>query len=120
MRSAFAVLLLSATVAAAGCGGGDERHAKNVGGTPDEVFKVRAEDGEAAPRVGAWKAHAGDVVALDVRAYERVRVHVHGYDILRTVDSRERIQFLADVTGVFEVELEDQGALLGNLAVYPD
>ena len=46
-------------------------------------------------------------------------VHVHGYDLFFDVspgDSTE-IEFVADVPGVFEVELEDSGLLLLELEV---
>jgi hypothetical protein len=48
-------------------------------------------------------------------------VHVHGYDLMADVapGSPARIDFVADVPGVFEVELEDAGTPLFRMAVAP-
>ena len=54
-----------------------------------------------------------------VRADVSDHVHLHGYDLLADVapGNPARIDFVADVAGVFEVELEDAGTLLFNLEV---
>jgi hypothetical protein len=48
-------------------------------------------------------------------------LHVHGYDLLAEVAPGKpgRVEFTADVAGVFEVELEDASLLLLRLEVSP-
>jgi hypothetical protein len=61
----------------------------------------------------------GDDVRIVVRADVTDHVHVHGYDLMADVapGAPARIDFVADVPGVFEVELEDAGTPLFRLAV---
>ena len=63
----------------------------------------------------------GDEVQIVVRADVPDHVHVHGYDLMADVAPGEpaRIRFVADVAGVFEVELEDAGRFLFQLEVAP-
>jgi hypothetical protein len=63
----------------------------------------------------------GDEVLIVVRADVSDHVHVHSYDLMADVAPAEpaRIRFVADVAGVFEVELEDAGRLLFQLEVTP-
>jgi hypothetical protein len=63
----------------------------------------------------------GDEVLIVVRADVSDEVHVHSYDLMAHVAPGEpaRIRFVADVAGVFEVELEDAGRLLFQLEVTP-
>jgi hypothetical protein len=63
----------------------------------------------------------GDKVLIVVRADVSDHVHVHSYDLMADVAPGEpaRIRFVADVAGVFEVELEDGGRLLFQLEVAP-
>jgi hypothetical protein len=62
-----------------------------------------------------------DEVLIIVRADVSDHVHVHSYDLMADVAPGEpaRIRFVADVAGVFEVELEDAGRLLFQLEVTP-
>ena len=63
----------------------------------------------------------GDDVRIVVRADVTDHVHVHGYDLMADVapGAPARIDFVANVPGVFEVELEDAGAPLFRMAVAP-
>lgn len=63
----------------------------------------------------------GGEVLIVVRADVSDEVHVHSYDLMADVAPGEpaRIRFVADVAGVFEVELEDAGRLLFQLEVTP-
>jgi len=63
----------------------------------------------------------GDEVLIVVRADVSDEVHVHSYDLMADVAPGEpaRIRFLADVAGVFDVELEEAGRLLFQLEVTP-
>ena len=66
-------------------------------------------------------ARQGDEVLIVVRGDVSDEVHVHGYDLMAEVapDEPARIRFVADVAGVFEVELEDAGTVLFQLEITP-
>ena len=73
----------------------------------------------------------GGPVDIDVEQGERARfvvrsdvadhLHVHGYDVLRDVAAggSARFNFEADITGVFEIELEEAGLEIARLLVEP-
>lgn len=93
----------------------------------------------AEPTTGAESAHQIDIVvsggsvtgggrrgvALGAEVTVRVtsdvadHVHVHGYDLFGDVAAGETVEvvFVADLPGVWEVELEDRGVLLVELEV---
>jgi hypothetical protein len=66
-------------------------------------------------------ATQGEEVLIVVRADIADEVHVHGYDLMDDVAPGQpaRIRFVADVPGVFEVELEDAGRPLFQLEITP-
>ena len=77
-----------------------------AGGRPDGgVVKVNVE--------------VGSVIALHVTSDTDDIVHVHGYDILRTVgpNADAHFAFTAEIPGVFEVELEDSHQLILELEI---
>ncbi|MDH3679044.1 MAG: hypothetical protein OEV40_03755 [Acidimicrobiia bacterium] len=63
----------------------------------------------------------GSTVTIVVEADRADHVHVHGYDHLvdTAPDEPAEVVFVADVPGVFEVELEEAGLFLFELAVGP-
>jgi ABC-type phosphate transport system substrate-binding protein len=63
----------------------------------------------------------GERVNLVVRSDTADEVHVHGYDILREVKAggSVRLSFTANITGIFEIELENAHAKLATLVVEP-
>ena len=98
----------------------DTAEAQNVAAAPDHVFTIRVREGEPVPTLGSWKVVEGDVVELRVSTDEEDQLHVHGYDLLRSTHRQyARLRFRADIPGVYEIELEDKGIQIGNLAVYP-
>jgi hypothetical protein len=66
-------------------------------------------------------ATQGAEVLIVVRADVADEVHVHGYDLTADVAPGEpaRIRFVADIAGVFDVELEDAGTVLFQLEITP-
>lgn len=64
----------------------------------------------------------GETVTFRVRHDQPEEVHVHGYDIKRELepDKTETISFKADITGIFEVELEQSAQQLAELRVDPE
>jgi len=61
----------------------------------------------------------GEAVTLVVTGDVVDEVHVHGYDFYRDVrpGAEVMITFLADIPGVFEVEMHDSGLMLAQLQV---
>lgn len=61
----------------------------------------------------------GDPVAIVVTADTADEVHLHGYDIFVDVtpDRAARLEFVADIPGVFELELEGARLTLSELEV---
>jgi hypothetical protein len=67
------------------------------------------------------EAHKGDPVVVIVRSDVADEVHVHGYDLMAEVAPGKpvRIEFTADLTGRFEIELEGRGKQIAQLTVLP-
>lgn len=63
----------------------------------------------------------GERVRIVVRADVSDHVHLHSYDLMADVAPGRpaRIQFVADVPGVFKCELEDAGKPLFHLEIVP-
>jgi hypothetical protein len=73
----------------------------------------------------------GGVKRLEYKRSERVRfsiqsdvtdeVHVHGFDIEKEVPANRRIRFafLADIEGVFEIELHSGHTRIAELRIRP-
>jgi heme/copper-type cytochrome/quinol oxidase subunit 2 len=88
---------------------------------------------ETQPAVTRWRVDSRDAELdrLTVSQDTRVRlvviadvtdhVHVHGYDLMADVapGAPAVIQFAADATGRFEIELEDRGREIAQLTVEP-
>ncbi len=57
-----------------------------------------------------------------VRADVTDHVHVHGYDLMKDIEPGKTIEFSfpAEITGIFEIELEDAGEQIGQLRVDPE
>ena len=75
--------------------------------TPGKVAKLRFEQGET--------------VRFRVRADVSDHVHVHGYDLMKDVEPGKTVTFSfpAEITGIFEIELEDAGEQIAQLRVDP-
>jgi len=69
----------------------------------------------------SFSATQGDRVRIIVHADVSDEVHLHGYNLMSDVTPEHpaRIDFVADVPGVFECELEDAGIPLFELEVSP-
>jgi hypothetical protein len=75
--------------------------------TPGKITKLRFEQ--------------GDTVRFRVRADVSDEVHVHGYDLMKDIEPGRLITFSfpADITGIFEIELESAGEQIAQLRVDP-
>jgi hypothetical protein len=92
-------------------------------GSPDPqgtVVEVTFRDG-AVQGPTRFTVTQGEDVRILVRADITDEVHLHGYDLRADVAPGDpaRIDFVADVAGVFECELEDAGTLLFQLEIGP-
>jgi hypothetical protein len=69
----------------------------------------------------SFSATQGERVRIIVHADVSDEVHLHGYDLTSDVTPQQpaRIDFEADVPGVFECELEDAGIPLFQLEIAP-
>jgi hypothetical protein len=135
-----ALIAVAAVILLGGSGGGEEQPAG--AGTDPAQAPTATEPREAAPveeepeptptpRPRPPLLTAGDPHTLRVSQGERVRfrvrhdtpehVHVHGYDIFEDLEPGKTatVSFVADITGIFEIELEDSQQLLANLRVDP-
>jgi hypothetical protein len=68
-----------------------------------------------------FSVRQGERVRIVVRADVSDHVHLHSYDLMADLAPGEpaRIDFVADVAGVFECELEDAGTILFRLEIVP-
>ena len=81
-----------------------------------ESIEVRV---EGVPATGRVEIGVGVEVRLIVTADVDDEVHVHGYEVTADVSpaSPATIEFVADIPGIFEVELESSRHLLVELQV---
>ncbi len=89
---------------------------------PESVqLVVTIRGGEPVDGIVRATARKGDPVVVIVRSDVADHVHVHGYDLMADVAPGKpaRIGFIANVTGRFEIELEDRGKQIAQLTVLP-
>ena len=72
-----------------------------------------------ADKVTELEYTEGETVRFRVRSSEPDEVHVHGYNLFEDVVPGEtaRMAFKADITGIFEIELEHSGTEIAKLNV---
>jgi hypothetical protein len=82
---------------------------------------VAIRDGEPVGGIVRAEARKGDPVVVAVRSDVADEVHVHGYDLKADVAPGKpvRIEFVATLTGRFEIELEGGGKQIAQLTVLP-
>ena len=90
------------------------------------VNRIRIQDGQVVGGPGDIKVKKGDQVTIVVSADAPDDVHLHGYDIEKSVGPGQpaTFEFTADIEGIFEMEshkAEDEGRdpLLATLTVEP-
>ena len=110
-------LLLAAAVAVVlftACGGGS-----SDGTGASVTIEVTVSGGEVVGGVDREQVDTGSEVVIVVTADVTDEVHVHGYDHFADVtpDRPARVQFTADIPGIFEVELEGSKTLVLELEV---
>ena len=139
----IAAVIAVVAVAVLAFGGTDEtsdRAGVTPTATPTPSASATAEDnGDATPEptpspkpkpqpplltVGTVKKLSyteGETVTFRVRSDEPEEVHVHGYDLKKDLEpgKTETMSFKADITGIFEIELEHSAQQLAELRVDP-
>ncbi len=82
---------------------------------------VTIRGGEPVDGIVRAEAKQGDPVVVIVRSDVADEVHVHGYDLMADVAPGKpvRIEFTANLTGRFEIELENRGEQIAQLTVLP-
>lgn len=85
----------------------------------DTVITLAVEGGALSGDTGRIDVELGSTVGVVVDADITEQIHVHGYDVFAdvTADQDAMFTFIADIPGLFEVELEGAGTLLVELAV---
>jgi FtsP/CotA-like multicopper oxidase with cupredoxin domain len=125
-----AVIAVVAVLVLAVAGGDDEQEATRAQSTATATPGAAATETptpEPAPplvtpgKVTKLRFEQGDTVRFRVRADVADHVHVHGYDLMKDVEPGETVTFSfpADITGIFEIELEDAGEQIAQLRVDP-
>ena len=87
----------------------------------NEPVVIRVAGGEPVGGMQHIEVKAGDRVRFVVQADAPEEVHVHGYDISKDVGPGQnaRFNFVADLEGIFEIELENSGVQIVELVVEP-
>ncbi|MDQ7907610.1 hypothetical protein RB614_24110 [Phytohabitans sp. ZYX-F-186] len=87
--------------------------------TDARLVEVTVRGGEVDPAPGRVTVRKGERVRLVVHSDVADEVHVHGYDREAAVGPGHdaTIEFVADQTGLFEVETHETGMLLTQLLV---
>jgi plastocyanin len=87
----------------------------------DNALVVLVRGGQPVGGVQKIEVKSGDRVRFVVRADAPEEVHVHGYDIAKDVSPGQpaRFDFVADLEGIFEAELENSSVQIIQLVVEP-
>ena len=120
LSAALALLVF----AAVGCASSDPELAP----PPDEepsaqpgvlIIDATISGGEVRTANERVEVALGETVRLVILSDSNDELHVHGYDLKRplTAGKELTLEFVADIPGVFEVELEDAGLDLFELRV---
>ena len=82
-------------------------------------IEITVSGGTVAGGVARYAVPLGSTVDLVVGSDTADEVHLHGYDrsSFVTAGATTTLRFVADVPGVFEVELEQRGEQLAQLEV---
>ena len=105
-----------------GRGEGDQGRAPGGAPAPDPRPPViEVEGGQPAEGVVDLEFEKGDEVSFSVVSDVKEAIHVHGYDLEEDVGpgSKATFDFVADIDGIFEVELENSAVPIAELRINP-
>jgi FtsP/CotA-like multicopper oxidase with cupredoxin domain len=86
-----------------------------------EVPRIKVEEGAKTEGLDTISVRVGETVRFEVEADIADEIHVHGYDLsFETVPGEEvLVEFVADATGIFEVEIEGLALPIVDIEVTP-
>jgi heme/copper-type cytochrome/quinol oxidase subunit 2 len=86
-----------------------------------DVPRIKVEGGVKTEGLDTISVRVGETVRFEVEADVADEIHVHGYDLSFETTPGEVVvvDFVADATGIFEVELEDLVIHLVDIEVTP-
>jgi plastocyanin len=86
-----------------------------------ELPLIKVEDGVKTEGLDTISVRVGETVRFEVEADIADEVHVHGYDLsFETIpDEAVLVEFVADATGIFEVEIEGLALHIVDIEVTP-
>jgi hypothetical protein len=136
IRHTVPALALAATLLVAGCSS-DDPGATTPSSTPPPSstsagatspsqtafagteIVVEVTNGKVSPPTHRVKVAKGTAIRLLVMSDEADEVHVHGYEIEKELPAGERVtlDFTADQTGLFDIELHESDLQLAQLEV---
>ncbi|MEX2622687.1 MAG: hypothetical protein WD651_03075 [Acidimicrobiia bacterium] len=89
--------------------------------TSQDVPLIKVEDGVKTEGLDTLSVRVDETVRFEVEADVSDEIHVHGFDLhFETVPGQEvLVEFVAEATGIFEIELESAGLHLLDLEVTP-
>jgi len=99
--------------------GDDSNDSAAAGTEADIIIKATVAGDEVTIDNDRQEIELGSLVSVQVTSDANDHIHLHGYDLLTDVaaDELAEFDFVADIPGVFEVELEEAGTLLFEIAV---
>jgi hypothetical protein len=134
-KAAFAFLAaLAIAVGLAACGNSsDETNEATNGGVtrpadgPEsasmggKVPTIVIRNGEPVGGIKELEYSAGDEIRFEVSSDVADEVHVHGYDLMQDVPAGGTVSFdfLAEIEGIFEAELEGRKEQIAEITVNP-
>ena len=87
----------------------------------NEIFDLVLKDGKLASGQAVMQVHRGEQVVLRFKSNTADELHLHGYDLYARITPQETavLEFNANRTGRFTLELHEAQTELGALEVYP-
>ena len=86
-----------------------------------DIFDLEIKDGRLASGQSVIQVHRGEQVVLRFKSNTADELHLHGYDLYARITPQETavLEFSANRTGRFTMELHQAQTELGALEVYP-
>jgi hypothetical protein len=118
-----ALVVVIAAIVIAVSGGSDDKTDKSKPAAPAKptVTQIRVVNAKPVGGIAKIDVKKGDRVRFTVVSDVGDEIHVHGYDFMKDVQAGGRISFnfLANITGTFEIELENRKEQIARLKVEP-
>lgn len=85
------------------------------------VPTIVVRNGEPVDGLLELEYSAGDEIRFRVSSDEAEEIHVHGYDLAKDVPAGGTVEFVfpAELEGIYEAELEEQGVQIAELQINP-